>query len=242
MKYNNPPIVEAVFDIRVSNTQINDVSEIESLKNTLLSEFPISNKRINFQGKIELNVKENKISSSGASNISGYIFSNKENNRKIQFRTDGYTCNFLNPYTSWNEFSTLGYKYWKLYKDFAKPDVITRIALRYINRIELPLDNSEFENFLTGVPRIPKSMPQTFDRYFIQMKIPCEDKDVNATISQTFENPESNYLPFIIDIDVFQQLIIPSEENLEEKFNKLREIKNKIFEDLITEKTRELFN
>lgn len=242
MKYNNPPIVEAVFDIRVSNTQIHDVREIESLKNTLLSEFPISNKRVNFQGKIELNVKEDKISSSGASNISGYIFSNKENNRKIQFRTDGYTCNLLNPYSNWSEFSRLGHKYWKVYKDYAKPDVITRIALRYINKIELPLENLNFEDFLKSVPIIPTSMPQTFDNYFLQMNILCDHKDVKARISQTFENSESNYLPFIIDIDVIHHLIIPSADSLEQEFNKLREIKNKIFEDLITDKTRELFN
>ncbi len=78
MKYNNAPIVEAIFDIRVSNTEIENVAEIEKLSKSILSDFPITNKRVNFEGKIELNAQKEDFSSKGISNVSGYIFSNRD--------------------------------------------------------------------------------------------------------------------------------------------------------------------
>ncbi len=242
MTYNNPPIVEAIFDIRVNNTEISNLSQIEELKNSILKDFPIANKRINFEGKIELNTKDDNLSSSHQTNATGFIFSNKVNNRKIQFRTDGYTCNFLKPYTNWSEFSELAFLYWDKYKEFAEPSAVTRIALRFINKIEIPLKEFKFETYLNNVPRIPKSFPQTFHRFFNQMQIPCGYKNTEAIISQTFENPESNYLPYIMDIDVFHQIIMLANEDFHKEFDQLRIFKNRIFEDLITDKTRELFN
>ena len=242
MNYNNAPIVEAIFDIRVNNTEIEDVNAIEELKNTLLKDFPITNKRINFEGKIELNVNSADIKSKGISNITGFIFSNKEKNRKIQFRTDGYTCNFLAPYNDWEEFSDLALEYWNIYLEFAKPKIILRIALRYINKIEIPLgDNFEFETYLKSVPQIPKSLPQKFNEYFLRMRIPSKDKNIEAIVSQTFEKPVSNFLPFIIDIDVYNSNLTQAQEDLSNNFNELRKLKNIVFEDLITDETRNLF-
>lgn len=239
--YKNAPIAEAVLDIRVNQTQISNIESIQKLKEKELKDYPILNKRINFEGKIELNVQEDNILSNTASNIIGYVFSNEDNNRKVQVRTDGFTCNMLAPYTNWNNFFELAKEYWKVYKDFAKPDVVTRIALRYINRIELPLNNLNFEDYLTSVPKIPNCLPQKFGRYFLQMQVPCIENHIYSTISQTFEPPKTNYIPFIIDIDVFDTKIVSSGDLKLEDFEKLRKFKNEIFEDLITDKTRNLF-
>lgn len=242
--YKNAPIVEAIFDIKVDQTEITDVTKFEALKGTLLREYPLSNKRVNFQGKIELNTKENQVHSSGNTNVLGYVFSNPAGNRKIQLRTDGFSCNYLKPYTNWKDFSDEAFKYWDIYKTFSKPSVITRVALRFINRIELPLDNGNltFEDYLNSVPKIPNNLPQIFNRFFVQMQIPCDNKNSEAIISQTFEDSITNYLPFIIDVDVFNQKLFVADKDLNEEFNNLRVLKNKIFESLITDKTRELFN
>lgn len=49
-------------------------------------------------------------------------------------------------------------------------------------------------------------------------------------------------LPFILDIDVFQELNIENSiDNLKLNFSEIRKIKNEIFENYITDKTRQLF-
>ena len=242
MKYTNAPIVEAIFDIRVDSTEITDVKNIESLKDTILSEFPIAKKRVTFEGAIELNVKKEDFSSSGLTNLTGYIFSNESQNKKIQFRTDGFTCNFLAPYTTWEEFSDLAFRFWKVYLDYAKPKFVKRIALRYINKFEIPLDSLQFENYFTSVPTIPEGMPQSFSKYFLQMQLPCDNPNSQALISQTFEQPIENYLPYIIDIDVYNNTTFNSHDDLKSDFESLRVTKNKIFEGLITDKTRDLIS
>ena len=73
------------------------------------------------------------------------------------------------------------------------------------------------------------------------MRIPSKDKNIEAIVSQTFEKPVSNFLPFIIDIDVYNSNLTQAQEDLSNNFNELRKLKNIVFEDLITDETRNLF-
>ena len=78
----------------------------------------------------------------------------------------------------------------------------------------------------------------------MQIQVPCEDnnQDKNAIISETIEPINNNILPFILDIDVYQELNLDkTTENITKIFNEFRKIKNNIFEDCITAKTKQLF-
>jgi uncharacterized protein (TIGR04255 family) len=142
MTYPNAPIVEAVFDVKVSNTIIINPSTFEQYAKTELKEYPISNKLQNINVRI--------VGNSGGTgqigkttNLLGYIFSNIQGNRKVQFRLDGYSFNMLRPYSNWEEFSSTAFNHLQKYLSLAKPLAITRIGLRYINRIDLPVENQE---------------------------------------------------------------------------------------------------
>lgn len=47
----------------------------------------------------------------------------------------------LRPYSNWEDFSTAAFNYLEKYIALAKPLLITRIGLRYINRVDLPSEN-----------------------------------------------------------------------------------------------------
>jgi len=239
MTYPNSPIVEAVFDIKVSNTIIINPSVFEQFAKTELKEFPIINKRQNVNLQIDDRLGKGQIGKT--TNLLGYIFSNIQGNRKIQFRLDGFSFNMLRPYSNWEDFSTAAFNYLEKYIALAKPLLITRIGLRYINRVDLPSENAGFENYIKYLPPVPAGLPKKFEKYFFQMQIPSEDGISKAVISQTFEQEKNGRIPFIIDIDVFQDERIKANELLLDKFQNLRNLKNKIFEDLITEDCKQLF-
>ncbi len=243
MQYKNAPIQEAVFDIRVDRVGNSAIESYETYGKRNYPEYPTQEKRVLMGGSFKVN-KDNlppKISSTHS--VTGVIFSQTNGHKKIQFRRDGYTFNLLKPYSNWNEFSNLAFKFWGDYKAYVKPQKITRIALRYINRVELPLrDNFDFDHYFNNVPKIPSSLEQKFNRFFLQMQVPCNNSGVYANITQTFDNPINEFLPFIIDIDVFMDKLIDPNENLRTHFDELRTFKNSIFESLVTDNTRSMFN
>jgi uncharacterized protein (TIGR04255 family) len=122
------------------------------------------------------------------------------------------------------------------------PNNVVRIALRFINKIEIPLPIVDFQHYILNMPPIPSCLPQIFTTFFMQVQVPSNDKYRNIIITETIEPEIEGMLPFILDIDVFQELNLQNSTNsIISNFEELRKIKNEIFENCITDKTRALF-
>jgi uncharacterized protein (TIGR04255 family) len=80
----------------------------------------------------------------------GYIFHSKNENKIVQARLDGFTFNKLRAYEDWNKFHSEARELWELYDKIIKPISVDRIALRYINRIEIPLPFDDFKHLWLG--------------------------------------------------------------------------------------------
>lgn len=242
MKYNKAPIQEAIFDLRIDKLTISNVDEFDKVHSQIMDIYPNKKKQINFTGKIE--IKENeKVSNEGNSQVRGLVFLNNSNTCQAQFRLDGFTFNMLKPYTDWDNFSAEAFRLWEIYNKNFKPNNIIRIAVRYINRIELPLTEIKFQDYILNMPPIPICLPQVYNRFFMQIDVPCNIDGTNVIITETIEQASNNKLPFILDIDAYKIGIIENNiQNLSLEFSKLRDIKNKSFENCITENTRKLFN
>ena len=241
MSYIKAPIREAVFDIRVDKLNISNIEDLLDIKNYLTEDFPIEKKKLNITGMLQFSPGKS-IESKTHSNLIGYVFLSKNSSRQLQIRIDGFTLNILKPYEKWDTHFEIFLKLWKEYNNRFKPNKILRIATRYINRIELPFPLINFQEYLQYMPPIPTCLPQSYTNFFMQIQVPCKDPYRHVVITETIEPVANSILPFILDIDVFQELNIEnSENNLSINFSKIREIKNEIFESCITDKTRELF-
>lgn len=240
MIYSNAPIKEAIFDIRVDRLNISDVNDLLNMKELILKDFPIEKKRHNITGMFQFSV-DNPLESKTHSDLTGFIFISEDNTRQLQVRIDGFTLNILKPYQNWDNHFDVFMKYWNEYSNQFNPNKILRIATRFINRIDLPLPLASFQEYIQNTPPIPACLPQTFSNFFMQIQVPTIDQYRNVIITETIEPVTSQTLPFILDIDVFQELNIEnSHESLYKNFSELRKIKNEIFENCITDKTRDL--
>lgn len=238
MKYSNSPIKEAVFDIQVTGLDNITQEDIENLHLLIKTNYPQKKKTLNIFGDFE--IKDNsELTNNTKIQFRGIIFSNENNNRQVQFRVDGFSLNFLAPYSEWNEFYNEALFLWNIYFNGLKPKNVNRIALRYINKIDIPLPLKSFQEYITNMPPIPKSLPQLYNGFFMQIQVPCENNNYTAVITETIETPTKDLVPFILDIDVFKEINNDFEFT---DFNYIRSMKNLIFEDFITDKTRKLFN
>ena len=242
MAYSNAPIQEAVFDIRIDKLKTSQLKDLLKFKEYLHQEYIIEKKKHAFSSTFELEPGKSEVTSLTKNELTGYIFSTADNKRQFQVRIDGFTHNVLNPYNSWEVHFEEFIKYWQVYKELFEPNFISRIAVRYINRIEIPLPLTSFQEYVNYVPPVPKALPNVLGGFFMQVQAPCHDKIRSVTITETIDQQVDNKLFFILDVDVFQTIDIgKSKEDLIENFNKIRIIKNEVFESCITEKSRNLF-
>ena len=96
--------------------------------------------------------------------------------------------------------------------------------------------------FFNNLTLQENEMLQLFMNDF-ELSILSKDEFRNIILTETIEPFDDSVLPFILDIDVFQELNVDkSIEHLTINFNEMRLIKNEIFENCITDKTRQLFS
>lgn len=235
MKYTKAPIREAIFDIRINQLEGKTYEDFLDIHELIKDKY-VNKRKINlYEGTF--NFDENK-SSETNSFFRGIIFSDKNNQKQAQFRNDGFTLNYLSLYNSWDDFKTEASELWKVYLEFFPNAIVERIALRYINRIEIPFSMNGFEEYVVNIPPIPKVLPKMYKSFFSQIEVPCENHEYSAIITTTIETPTEKYIPYILDIDVYKNV----NNNLNfEDFEYIREVKNLIFESCVTDKARSLF-
>lgn len=235
MTYPNAPIREAIFDIRVNQLEGKTYEDFAGIYELIKDKY-INKRKINMF-ESTFNFAENKTSETN-SFFRGVIFSDKQNKKQVQFRTDGFTLNFLSLYSNWDDFKSEAYELWKIYLEYFPTANVERIALRYINRIEIPTTFKGFEEYVINIPPIPSVLPKVYKSFFSQIEVPCEDEDYSAIITSTIETLTEKHIPYILDIDVYKDV----KDNLNfDDFDYIRKVKNSIFESCITDNARELF-
>ncbi|RJQ20826.1 MAG: TIGR04255 family protein [Nitrospiraceae bacterium] len=235
------PITEAVIDIRVKIREDLRLEQIDSIYNAVSGQYPDKKERYKWEGKLEFK-KGSPLLSNAAEAIDGYMFYSANQKQILQTRLDGFTFSRLKPYETWESFRDEAHRLWQLYRDIVSPE-ITRVALRYINKMDFPLPVSDFGVYLTAAPIVPKGLPQGVSSFLTRTVIHEPEIDAAAIITQSLEqvvNP--GILPIIVDIDAFRQKSEGiSEEDAWETFERLRHFKNRIFFNSITEKAKEIF-
>lgn len=236
----NAPIVEAIIDIRVKLPSEFEPQKFSSLKKELSSKYPKVEKGI-LVGSIKIEGNKPVVEAPSEKNIEEYRFTSRDKKDVAQFRIDGFTFSRLHPYTNWGNLFSEAKRLWPLYCSVAQPRVVDRISVHYINRIDIPMPVGDLEEYLAASPSLPKKLPQQLSGFLIRLVV--REKDLYAGIIQTdIESPKKNHAGFIIDIDVFKSSVSGiSDKKMWQTFERLHKLKNRIFFELITEKTVRLF-
>jgi uncharacterized protein (TIGR04255 family) len=239
----NAPIKEAILDIRARLPVSVDVARLLSLQPKVSGQYPNKQERRKWEGEIRLGESAQPEAKSTASGVDGYLFRSSDGTRIVQYRLDGFTLNRLKPYDKWESFRDEAKRLWSIYTESAMPEQITRIALRYINQMLIPGPVINFDDYLTAGPVVPENLPQQVSSFVTRVVIHEPQIKASAVITQAFEKIiEPDMVPVILDIDVIKVAQFDlNYEQMWESFEGLRNFKNSIFFESITEKTAELF-
>jgi uncharacterized protein (TIGR04255 family) len=238
--YSRAPITEAVIGILVKLPSGVTVESLARVQEGQEARYPTRHKSYMAQGQFSVGPA---IATTASQAQLGYVFHSEDAKEIFHARLDGFTFSRLAPYDRWESFRDEGRRLWNLYRAVAQPEVVTRVGLRYINRLDLPLANLDLPHYLRTGPEVSPDLPQGLSNYFMQLQIPLEDLKGMLVINQTLVQPSGpNVVSVLLDIDLFRDADVPNEEDIWDYMEKLRIKKYVVFEACITDNTRELIH
>jgi len=238
--YPNAPITEALVDLRVAYGPDISLEKLQRFGTEIKRDYPHEGMRQLIQGQIDL---------AGASQATktmlGYIFHSADRLQAVQARLDGFTFSRLKPYEDWPHLINEAKRLWALFVKFLSPRTVQRVAVRYINQINLPLQdgNLRFEDYLRTFPATGLEEGVTLEQFFMRLVMPQNDLSAKLILNEALLPPSGNQLGVILDIDLFKEnlaLDVHSEE-IWAILETFRGRKNEYFEASITPATRRLF-
>lgn len=226
----NAPITEALIDIRVKLPSSIEVEKLNSIYELIKEQYTVKQEQkvseFKFEPKAEAIVK------SSDAKMHGYRYITSDKKQIVQTRLDGFTFSRLHPYITWEQLRDEAYRLWKMYVEITSPELIYRVAIRYINNLNIPMPIGDFGEYLTAPPIVPEKLPQGISSFFSRIVLPKPSINSFAIITQALETiiDTGKSLPVILDIDAIHHNPdgLPEEEAWD-ILEELRNFKNEIF-------------
>lgn len=234
------PIVEALIDFRILPQVQIAVDELGSLADEIGVEYSKREPINRFSARIDVNAGQVHQSAAAHSKV-GWLY--RSQNQVAQFRLDGFTFSHLEPYTTWEEVFGEALRLWRVYRQTTRPTQISRIAVRYINRMKLPRP-TDLRAFLTAPPNLPEPSPQTVRDFLCRIHVDDTARNASAAIIQALEpQVDPSAISLLLDIDAYRDRLTldPNDPSIPQMFQSLRELKNEVFFACITERTAETY-
>jgi len=238
---NNAPIKEALIDFQVVLPDKTDIEDLISLYDRFSNEYP-EMKPLN-RGEFGFHLDEGQETKATVGHsVIGYRFTSEDGKQVLQYRKDGFTFSRLEPYQDWGHMRDEALRLWKIYIESISPLMITRLATRFINVIEMPYGRSLGE-YLTAPPKVPDGLNNELSGFLTRVETHEPKIGARALITQTLEkSPEEKALVVLdIDVSMYGRYELDDEQYLE-SLEQLHDYKNEVFFASLTEKTMELFS
>ncbi len=241
--YSRAPITEAIIDLKVNFPRLFSIDTLEAIHPLISDHYPLKEELYRYSGslifqpgpttKVDTNQQQ-----------TGFAFKSEDGLKIFQAALTGFTFSRLAPYETWEEFRDEAKRLWKIYSKICNPLNVTRAAIRYVNRLDLPGPSVDLKQYLRTVPEIAPNLSQGLSAFFMQLQIPQVDLDCMLIVNEGLISPPSpQFVSVLLDFDLYREQIWQNDdEEIWKILDVLRQRKNLAFEASITEKTREVIS
>ncbi len=240
--YRRPPITEAVVELRFAAPI--EVDQVEKIKDRLTDDYPVT-------PQIMQNISF--ISAPGNQNstqveFAGYRMSSADATNVAIIGRQNISTSRLAPYTGWEEFTGNAKRNWAIWRKVAGWREVTRIGVRYINRIDIPNPDDSpvpIHHYLAFLPVFPDiEGSKSIDTFAINGSTGIANSSFKLILNAgSTPSPLVRTESFLLDIDISQDGNLPhNDDGLWALIDEVRLLKNRIFEACITDLSRELFS
>jgi len=238
--YKQPPITEAVIEIRFAAPI--DAPRLAEISSDLRAQYPYEQQVTDL--RVQLYFVPQATPTAGTIERPGHRLSSLDQTQILLLWPENFIVSQLAPYPGWDEFFERFRRDWSKWKRLIGYQTISRIGVRYINRIDIPFSGPlvEYEQYINVYPHLPEVFTNVRG-YGVQAQVQLADMDCILTLnSLSVPSPLLGHAAFIVDLDIANEVKPPqNDESLYELLNRIRLKKNEIFESCITPRARELF-
>jgi uncharacterized protein (TIGR04255 family) len=231
--YDHAPIMEAVIELQCQLPASVTLANLLKFHADVSADYP--EKQEQHEVEVSIGGPTNSIKQIG------YKFTSKDQKQNVIASLRSFAFGRLAPYDRWDSMRAEASRLWQLYKSTMRPDRITRVGVRYINRIDVPTKSGgiDLDEYFQTAPRIASSLPQGLESFFMRLQIPIEGAMLLIT-ETTAAPPRPDLVSTLLDIDVFAQRNNINDGNVWQIIERLRVEKNRVFEACITDRVRDL--
>lgn len=161
------------------------------------------------------------------------------NEKKIfaQLTSEFISINILPKYPGWEVMESEILKIWSKAYSVISPEKITRLEVRFINRIERDSPNEKISEWIQSSDYVPKAVLNTPSQFALFVEFPGDSGiRVRVIVSELLHEKTR---PVMLDIDCFtMQILKPNGENLKSHINLLHDKIWDVFEASTSEKLK----
>lgn len=229
------PIVEAILSLEVN--PVDDLfGAVEEFRQAVGKELPVRERiggparALNPSGRLQ-------------SPTTAYRFASEDGLHVVQISERVFSFHRMRPYQDWDRFSATAKQFWETFAAHFRPERVSDIHLRYLNRIEIPMPLAALPNYLSLYPKVPEGIDTGSSGYLLRVSLSDPSVPALAYVTQRSEyDPVHGMVPVVFDIDVSRVCdFTVADEELWLSIERLRDYKNRLFFESITEETRALF-
>lgn len=162
-RYRNPPLVEAICEFQFK-AESWDWTVPGLLYQEFGEEYP--NKKENLT--LQLVQSGNEIKPTPSKRLH---FVRTDERAFIEVGENVLAAHHLAPYAGWEQFKPMIASVFEKYSAIAAPNGLSRIGLRYVNRLQFHEDVVDLPEQMNFGPRIPKSLPREIKALFVRVEL-----------------------------------------------------------------------
>jgi uncharacterized protein (TIGR04255 family) len=245
-KYRNPPIEEAICDFQFAPGLDWDPTLPGRMYGELKETY---GEKPRLQQLVEAQLQ------AGVEGQSSVSMQQKIGKQRVQFLGEGGTrivgvgvdqlsVHMLRPYKGWEIFRPQILRALEVYRRVAEPEGITRIGLRYINKVTIEEPHDDLSPYFTIPPKFPQIDSTTkLLAFFNRKEAAFSDQPIRIVV--TFADMESSPSPsYLLDLDIIwisPEAPVPLDD-FPDIMEDMKTRHRKVFEALITDETRKIFD
>lgn len=246
LRLARPPIVEAVVDIDCEFAREIDLSAVEPLARVAYADgYPVPTTRYSDEFLVERREGEDPVLSTSRS-LLAVQFRASDGTQLVQVRTNGFSFNRLAPYVGFDEHLVDAMRGWDVFRGLVAPTAVSRLSLRYINRLLLPMaagTSLDLDAYLTIAPRVPDETRFQIGPFLVQAELGEPGSDCASRFVLASQPVEDGQYPVVLDITAQIGVALSPTDvaGITQGLLHLRSLKNRIFHQSLTDTCRALY-
>jgi uncharacterized protein (TIGR04255 family) len=231
--YSKAPILEALIEVGVKPVEGITLSALDGLWDQIRDAYPSRDTRGQLTAQIQAGAQ---IGASASQQSDGFIYRSRDEKHRLQVHLNGFAFHWLRPYESWEPFRAEAERLWDIYWRAAGSPNVLSIGTRYINQLVFPSKDDLSKNLL--VYPITDSISRHIAGFALNAQIPIEEMNGFLILQEALLPPES---PEVARVLLDLQLRFPRDANIDlwTQIDLIRPIKNRVFQECLTDEMKE---